>query len=159
MEKCGKVFGDNTSLFNRRFKCLNFAIRKGKDIHRYAAIVTRMCNAFSYGSLKEDQFRASLPTRIWSKVTKLEHFRLRSPKSTERPKITVHGIRILRANTRIQREINRSVDSVAIFTSIEAVFSISICVRTAIRTDTRKDSVRAVNADRMHRIKYHHSFT
>ncbi|VUZ49815.1 unnamed protein product [Hymenolepis diminuta] len=35
--KCGKVFGDNTSLFNRRFKCLNFAISEGKDIHKYAA--------------------------------------------------------------------------------------------------------------------------
>ncbi|VDL65087.1 unnamed protein product, partial [Hymenolepis diminuta] len=33
IEKCGKVFGDNTSLFNRRFKCLNLAIREGESIH------------------------------------------------------------------------------------------------------------------------------
>ncbi|VUZ42782.1 unnamed protein product [Hymenolepis diminuta] len=41
----------------KHFKCLNLAIRKGEDIYKYAAIVNRMCNAFSYGSLKEDQFR------------------------------------------------------------------------------------------------------
>ncbi|VUZ57634.1 unnamed protein product, partial [Hymenolepis diminuta] len=30
--KFGKVFGDNTPLFNRRYKCLNLAIREGEDI-------------------------------------------------------------------------------------------------------------------------------
>ncbi|VUZ52589.1 unnamed protein product [Hymenolepis diminuta] len=57
IEKCGKVFGDNTSLFNRLFKCPNLAIREGEVIHKYAATVNRMCNAFSYGPLKKDQFR------------------------------------------------------------------------------------------------------
>ncbi|VUZ50529.1 unnamed protein product [Hymenolepis diminuta] len=28
----------------RRFKCLNLAIREGEDIHKYVAIVNRMCN-------------------------------------------------------------------------------------------------------------------
>ncbi|VUZ49765.1 unnamed protein product [Hymenolepis diminuta] len=55
IEKCGKVFGDNASPFNRRFKCPNLAMRESEDIHKYAAIVNRMCNAFSYGLLKEDQ--------------------------------------------------------------------------------------------------------
>ncbi|VUZ44365.1 unnamed protein product [Hymenolepis diminuta] len=41
----------------KRFECLNLAIREGEDIHKYAATVNRMCNAFSYGLLKEDQFR------------------------------------------------------------------------------------------------------
>ncbi|VUZ49985.1 unnamed protein product, partial [Hymenolepis diminuta] len=49
-------------------------------------------------------FKTSLPTRIWPKVIKLEHIILRRPKSTEGPKITVRRSRILRANTRIQRE-------------------------------------------------------
>ncbi|VUZ48827.1 unnamed protein product [Hymenolepis diminuta] len=44
----------------KRFKCLDLAIREGEDIHMYAATVNRMCNAFSYGSLKEDQFRCLL---------------------------------------------------------------------------------------------------
>ncbi|VUZ47806.1 unnamed protein product [Hymenolepis diminuta] len=57
IEKCGKVFGDNTSLFDRHFKCLNLAISEGEDIHKYAAVVNRVCNAFSYGSLKKDQLR------------------------------------------------------------------------------------------------------
>ncbi|VUZ48686.1 unnamed protein product [Hymenolepis diminuta] len=56
-EECGKVFGDNTSLFNRRFKCLNLAIGEGEDTHEYAAAVNRMCNASPYGSLKQGQFR------------------------------------------------------------------------------------------------------
>ncbi|VUZ42851.1 unnamed protein product [Hymenolepis diminuta] len=46
IEKCGKVFGHNTSLFNRRFKCLNLAIRKGEDFQKYAPIGLRSpCNA------------------------------------------------------------------------------------------------------------------
>ncbi|VDL60206.1 unnamed protein product [Hymenolepis diminuta] len=56
VEKC-KVFGDNTFLFDRRLKCLNLVIRKVKDTYKYTEIVNRMCNAFSYGSLKEDLFR------------------------------------------------------------------------------------------------------
>ncbi|VUZ53458.1 unnamed protein product [Hymenolepis diminuta] len=37
IEKCEKVFGDNTSLFNKSFKGQNLAIREGKDIHKYTA--------------------------------------------------------------------------------------------------------------------------
>ncbi|VUZ45039.1 unnamed protein product [Hymenolepis diminuta] len=57
IEKYEKVFGDNTPLFNRRFKCLNLAIREGEDIHKYAATVNRICNASSYGWIKEDHLR------------------------------------------------------------------------------------------------------
>ncbi|VUZ48346.1 unnamed protein product [Hymenolepis diminuta] len=41
----------------KRLKCLNLVIRKVKDTYKYTEIVNRMCNAFSYGSLKEDLFR------------------------------------------------------------------------------------------------------
>ncbi|VUZ57197.1 unnamed protein product [Hymenolepis diminuta] len=41
IKKSGKVFGDTTSLFSRRFKGLNLAIREGKDIHKYAAVGLR----------------------------------------------------------------------------------------------------------------------
>ncbi|VUZ55549.1 unnamed protein product, partial [Hymenolepis diminuta] len=37
IEKCGKVFGDNTPLFSRRLKYLNLAIRECEDIRKYAA--------------------------------------------------------------------------------------------------------------------------
>ncbi|VUZ50490.1 unnamed protein product [Hymenolepis diminuta] len=57
IEKCEKVLDDNTSLFSRRFKCLNLTIREVENIHKCTAVVNRMSNAFSYGSLKEDQFR------------------------------------------------------------------------------------------------------
>ncbi|VUZ42554.1 unnamed protein product [Hymenolepis diminuta] len=57
IEKCGKVFDDDTSLFNRCFKCPNLPIREGEDARKYTTLVNRICNAFSYGSLKEDQFR------------------------------------------------------------------------------------------------------
>ncbi|VDL64136.1 unnamed protein product [Hymenolepis diminuta] len=56
IEKCGKVFDDDTSLFNRCFKCPNLPIREGEDARKYTTLVNRICNAFSYGSLKEDQF-------------------------------------------------------------------------------------------------------
>ncbi|VDL40615.1 unnamed protein product [Hymenolepis diminuta] len=56
IEKCEKGLGDNTSLFSRRFKCLNLAVREGKDIHKYTAVVNRMNNTFSYWSLRKDQF-------------------------------------------------------------------------------------------------------
>ncbi|VUZ41111.1 unnamed protein product [Hymenolepis diminuta] len=52
-----KVFGNNTSPCSRRFKCPNLFIRKGEDIHKYTVSVNRMCNAFLFGWLKEDQFR------------------------------------------------------------------------------------------------------
>ncbi|KAM3171554.1 hypothetical protein ACTXT7_016390 [Hymenolepis weldensis] len=45
--------------------------------------------------------------------------------------------------------INRGADFVAIFTSIKTILSINISVRTVISTDTRRDSVRAVNDDRI----------
>ncbi|VUZ54298.1 unnamed protein product [Hymenolepis diminuta] len=52
IEKCEKGLGDNTSLFSRRFKCLNLAVREGKDIHKYTAVVNRMNNTFSEICLK-----------------------------------------------------------------------------------------------------------
>ncbi|VUZ40947.1 unnamed protein product [Hymenolepis diminuta] len=42
IEKCEKAFGHNTSLFNRRIKCLNLAKCEGEDIHNYSAILNRM---------------------------------------------------------------------------------------------------------------------
>ncbi|VUZ55856.1 unnamed protein product, partial [Hymenolepis diminuta] len=131
-----------------RLKRLTLAILEGKDIHKFPGIVNRICNAFSYGSLKEDQFRASLPTRIWLKAMKLEHVKSINSKSTETLKITRHCSRGLRGSTRTPITliiINRS----AIFWRflIPLRISIKISARTAIRTGTRKDFVRAVNDD------------
>ncbi|VUZ44289.1 unnamed protein product [Hymenolepis diminuta] len=38
IEKCEKVFFDDTSLCNRRFRCLSLPIREGGDIHKYTGI-------------------------------------------------------------------------------------------------------------------------
>ncbi|KAM3176773.1 hypothetical protein ACTXT7_005841 [Hymenolepis weldensis] len=73
IQKCEKIIGDNTSLFNRRYKCLNLTKHEDED---------------------------------------------------------------------------RGIDFVAIFTSIRIVLSLNVSVRTAIRTETRKDSARAINDDR-----------
>lgn len=57
IEKCEKEFGDSTFLCYRCFKCLNLAIRKGEYFHKCPAFVNRMRSAFSFGWLKEYQFR------------------------------------------------------------------------------------------------------
>ncbi|VDL35645.1 unnamed protein product [Hymenolepis diminuta] len=44
--------------------CLNLAMRKGGDIHKCTAIVNRICNAFSCGSLRKDQFRSQVIDKV-----------------------------------------------------------------------------------------------
>ncbi|VUZ51565.1 unnamed protein product [Hymenolepis diminuta] len=41
----------------KRYKCHNSVTHEGEGIHKYTGIANRMSNAFSYGSLKEDEFR------------------------------------------------------------------------------------------------------
>ncbi|KAM3173914.1 hypothetical protein ACTXT7_011616 [Hymenolepis weldensis] len=76
---------------------------------------------------------------------KLEHAKSRNPKSTDRLKMC----RSLRHSRLIPTTliINRGADFMAAFTSTKIVLSLNISGRTAIPTDTRKDSVREVNDD------------
>ncbi|KAM3179193.1 hypothetical protein ACTXT7_001047 [Hymenolepis weldensis] len=91
---------------------------------------------------------------------KAEQVKSRNPKSTDRPKITLRRSRSrsrsrslslsLSGSTRFPITliiINRGGHFVAKFTSIKTLLPISISDRTAIRADTGKDSVRAVNDD------------
>ncbi|VUZ51558.1 unnamed protein product [Hymenolepis diminuta] len=131
----------------RRFRFLNLAIDKGEDIHEYIAIVNRMSDTFSFGSQKEDQFRASIPTQTWLKAMKLEHAKSKNPKSTDQLRMC----RSLRHNKLIPTTLikNRGVDFVVASISIKIVHSFNINGRTAIPTDPRKDSVREVKDDRI----------
>ncbi|KAM3179275.1 hypothetical protein ACTXT7_000948 [Hymenolepis weldensis] len=73
-------------------------------------------------------------------------------RSTDRPKITRRRSCSRRDSTRIPITlitINRGADFVAIFTSLKTIPSINISVRTANCADTRKDSVRAINDNRI----------
>ncbi|VUZ49929.1 unnamed protein product [Hymenolepis diminuta] len=44
------TFEETIEKWDRRFKSLNLAIYEGEDVHKYTAVVNRMCNAFSYAS-------------------------------------------------------------------------------------------------------------
>ena len=52
-----KIFGDNSSLFNTRFHCLQLVKRDVDDFVTYAGIVNKECSRFQLGTLSEDQFR------------------------------------------------------------------------------------------------------
>ncbi|VUZ44349.1 unnamed protein product, partial [Hymenolepis diminuta] len=40
------TFEETMEKSDRHFECLNLAIREGEDIHKYAPVMNRMCNAF-----------------------------------------------------------------------------------------------------------------
>nr|VZI15550.1 unnamed protein product [Spirometra erinaceieuropaei] len=76
-----RIFGDQSSLFNTRFQCLQLCKRDSNDFITYAGIVNRECGRFQLGSLTEDQFKclificglqspkdADIRTRLLSKV-------------------------------------------------------------------------------------------
>ncbi|BHF75306.1 hypothetical protein SprV_0501840200 [Sparganum proliferum] len=76
-----QIFGDQSSLFNTRFQCLQLCKRDSDDFITYAGIVNRECGRFQLGSLTEDQFKclificglqspkdADIRTRLLSKV-------------------------------------------------------------------------------------------
>nr|VZI31822.1 unnamed protein product [Spirometra erinaceieuropaei] len=76
-----QIFGEQSSLFNTRFQCLQLCKRDSDDFITYSGIVNRECGRFQLGSLTEDQFKclificglqspkdADIRTRLLSKV-------------------------------------------------------------------------------------------
>nr|VZI51040.1 unnamed protein product [Spirometra erinaceieuropaei] len=81
IETLSQIFGEQSSLFNTRFQCLQLCKRDSDDFITYAGIVNRECGRFQLGSLTEDQFKclificglqsakdADIRTRLLSKV-------------------------------------------------------------------------------------------
>ncbi|BHF82338.1 hypothetical protein SprV_0802547500 [Sparganum proliferum] len=81
VQTLSQIFGDQSSLFNTRFQCLQLCKRDSDDFITYAGIVNRECGRFQLGSLTEDQFKclificglqsptdADIRTRLLSKV-------------------------------------------------------------------------------------------
>nr|VZI26728.1 unnamed protein product [Spirometra erinaceieuropaei] len=81
VQTLSQIFGEQSSLFNTRFQCLQLCKRDSDDFITYAGIVNRECGRFQLGSLAEDQFKclificglqspkdADIRTRLLSKV-------------------------------------------------------------------------------------------
>ncbi|CAH8452171.1 unnamed protein product [Schistosoma rodhaini] len=51
-------FGDNSSLFNTRYRCLKLVMNEDDDFLTHVGIVNRECERFRLKSLSEDQFKA-----------------------------------------------------------------------------------------------------
>ncbi|CAH8512294.1 unnamed protein product [Dicrocoelium dendriticum] len=76
-----QIFGEQSSLFNARYQCLQLVKRDADDFITYAGMVNRECQRFQLGSLTEDQFKclifvsglqsphdADIRTRLLSKL-------------------------------------------------------------------------------------------
>ncbi|BHF64307.1 hypothetical protein SprV_0200730900 [Sparganum proliferum] len=81
VQTLSQVFGEQSSLFNARFQCLQLCKRDSDDFTTYAGIVNRECGRIQLSSLTEDQFKclificglqspknADVRTRLLSKV-------------------------------------------------------------------------------------------
>ncbi|BHF83066.1 embryonic brain development [Sparganum proliferum] len=81
VQTLSQIFGDQSTLLNTRFQCLQLCKRDSDDFITYAGIVNRECGRFQLGSLTEDQFKclificglqsrtdADIWTRLLSKV-------------------------------------------------------------------------------------------
>nr|VZI25908.1 unnamed protein product [Spirometra erinaceieuropaei] len=81
VQTLSQIFGEQSSLFNTRYQCLQWCKRDSDDFITYAGIVNRECGRFQLGSLTEDQFKclificglqspkdADIRTRLLSKV-------------------------------------------------------------------------------------------
>ncbi|CAH8633242.1 unnamed protein product [Schistosoma bovis] len=51
-------FGDNSSLFNTRYRCLKLTMNEDDDFLTHVGVVNRECERFRLKSLTEDQFKA-----------------------------------------------------------------------------------------------------
>ncbi|CAH8429237.1 unnamed protein product, partial [Schistosoma bovis] len=51
-------FGDNSSLFNTRYRCLKLTMNEDDDFPTHVGVVNRECERFRLKSLTEDQFKA-----------------------------------------------------------------------------------------------------
>nr|VZH97093.1 unnamed protein product [Spirometra erinaceieuropaei] len=81
VETLSQIFGEQSSLFNTRFQCLQLCKRDSDDFITYASIANFECGRFQPGSLTKDQFKclmficglqslkdADIRTRLLSKV-------------------------------------------------------------------------------------------
>ncbi|VUZ45118.1 unnamed protein product [Hymenolepis diminuta] len=127
--------------------------------------MNQMYNAFSYSSLKEDQFRCLVFVQslrpMWYAEIRLKLLSILDKK----PDVKLHNLgheynfRSLIAENNpmpqpqtqqtypISLSINQDADFVTVFISIKIVPSLNISARIAIRVDARRDSARAVNDD------------
>ncbi|KER33031.1 hypothetical protein T265_00942 [Opisthorchis viverrini] len=53
-----QIFGEQTSLFNIRYRCMKLVKIDADDFLTYSGIVNRECERFKLGSLTEDQFKS-----------------------------------------------------------------------------------------------------
>ncbi|XP_055524749.1 uncharacterized protein K02A2.6-like [Wyeomyia smithii] len=58
VKKLKKLFGHQTSLFNDRYRCLQYTKNEADDFSSYAASVNKHCEAFQLTKLTDDQFKA-----------------------------------------------------------------------------------------------------
>ncbi|XP_055643680.1 uncharacterized protein LOC129779925 [Toxorhynchites rutilus septentrionalis] len=58
VKKLKKLFGRQTSLFNDRYRCLQYVKNETYDFSSYAASVNKHCEAFQLTKLTDDQFKA-----------------------------------------------------------------------------------------------------
>ncbi|XP_041765218.1 uncharacterized protein K02A2.6-like isoform X1 [Anopheles merus] len=53
----GKIFGEQTSIFNKRYQCLQLIKSDAEDIITYGGKVNRACEDFDFKNMKIDQFK------------------------------------------------------------------------------------------------------
>ncbi|XP_062711752.1 uncharacterized protein K02A2.6-like [Aedes albopictus] len=58
VNKLKKLYGRQTSLFNDRYRCLQYIKNDADDFSSYAASVNKHCEAFQLSKLSDDQFKA-----------------------------------------------------------------------------------------------------
>ncbi|CAH8567690.1 unnamed protein product [Schistosoma mattheei] len=58
IQSLSQQFGDNSSLFNARYRCLKLTMNEDADFLTHVGIVNRECERFRLKSLTEDQFKA-----------------------------------------------------------------------------------------------------
>ncbi|BHF64763.1 hypothetical protein SprV_0200777000 [Sparganum proliferum] len=57
VQTLSQIFGEQLSLFNTRFRCMELCKRNSDDFITYAGIANRECGRFQLGSLTKDQFK------------------------------------------------------------------------------------------------------
>lgn len=80
-----KIFGEQTSLFRRRFQCLQLSKSEGDDVITYGGRVNRACEDFDFANLKIDQFKC-LVFVSGLKASKYADIRSRLPTRMENEK-------------------------------------------------------------------------
>ncbi|VUZ41882.1 unnamed protein product [Hymenolepis diminuta] len=71
IQKCEKVFGDNISLSNGRYKCLNLTVRKNENIHKYKGI--DLCLA-CYAGIRRKLLNKSLDVMLHNPMDECNNF-------------------------------------------------------------------------------------